>query len=154
MNQKDRKPEKTEDEIVDGPRVAARILDNMPQSRREAIVTQIRQTDPGLAVKIEANLVTFEDIADLFPQGLQLLIKEVEHQDLIVSLKKASDKVKQALFANMSQRKRQTVEEDFTGLPPMPLAEVEQAQGRILKKLDELRTAGLIRTQSESDTWV
>ena len=154
MNEKNKKPEKTEDEIVDGPRVAARILDNMPQSRREAIVTKIRQTDPGLAVKIEANLVTFEDIADLFPQGLQLLIKEIDHQDLIVSLKKASDKVKQALFVNMSQRKRQTVEEDFAGLPQMPLAEVEQAQSRILKKLDELRTAGLIRTQSESDTWV
>jgi len=151
---KTKKNEPTKDEEVDGPRVAARIIDAMPASNKERLVRAIKAADPQIALKIEANLTTFEDIATLFPQGIQTLIKEVDHKDLVVSLKKASEKVKTALFENMSERKRTTVQEDFATLPQMPLSEVQDAQARITKKLDELRTAGLIRSQSEHDAWV
>jgi len=34
------------------------------------------------------------------------------------------------------------------------LSEIEQAQRRIVMKMDELRTSGAIRTDSKNDVWV
>jgi flagellar motor switch protein FliG len=102
--------EKSKDETVDGPKIAAQILNRMRTPNKERILQQIATSDPHLAQKISDNVFSFEDIADLMPQGAQLLIKEIEHKDLIVSLKSASDKVKNILFA-ICWRKLQIVRE-------------------------------------------
>lgn len=145
---------KDEDEAVDGPGIAAQILNRMSSENKARIVKSIQQSNPELATKIEEKLFNFEEIADLTPQGMQLLLKEVAHADVVLSLKKASPHVKSALMQNISERKQQMLEEDFINLPPVKLTDVENAQRRILFKLDELRKAGLIRTQSKNDVWV
>ncbi|MCO6432664.1 MAG: hypothetical protein J5J00_17565 [Deltaproteobacteria bacterium] len=141
----------TEDEKVDGPKIAAQILSRMPSSHREKLMKAIALSDPNAAKKIATNIVTFDDIAELTSQSIQVLIKEVDHYDLVVSLKLAKENVKAALFANMSARKKQVVEEDFTTLPPKKISEVEEAQKRITSKMDQLKTAGLIRSSADEE---
>ena len=148
------KDDKSPDETVDGPAVAAKILNSMRPQNRERLVKAIQGSNPDLAVKIEEKLFNFEEIADLQPAGVQLLIKEVEHRDLVLSLKTASANVKKVLFENMSERRQQIVSEDFSALPAVKLREVEDAQRRIMQKLAALRTSGLLRTQSKNDIWV
>jgi len=142
------------DEAVNGPKVAARILSRMSPSDQSRLLAQIKQRDLKLANAICQNISVFDDIADLQSQSVQLLIKAVEHNDLVLALKIAADKVKKVLFENMSERKRKVVEEDFAALPPTKISEVEESQRRILIKLDEFRTAGLIRAESDSDAMV
>ncbi len=146
--------DKSPDEVVDGPSVAAKILNSMRPQNRERIVKAIQGANPTLATKIEEKLYNFEEIADLQPTGVQILIKEVEHRDLVLSLKTASEKVKKILFENMSDRRQQIVNEDFANLPQVKLRDVEDAQRRIMQKLSALRTAGLLKTQSKNDIWV
>ena len=136
---------KSKDEKVDGARIAAQILNNMPSPERARLVEAMKQADPSVIKKVSENLFSFEDIVELTARGVQLLIKEIDHRDLVISLKTASSKVKAVLYENMSERKRLSVDEDFNVLPKMPISEVEDAQFRILKRLDELRTAGKIR---------
>ena len=138
----------TEDEKVDGPRIAAQILNRLSPDHRERLMKAITAKDPDISEKISVNIVTFDAIADLTDQSIQVLIKEIDHYDLVVSLKKADDKVKRALFNNMSSRKRQVVDEDFSNLPPKRVSEVDEAQKRILDKMEELRTSGSIRSTS------
>lgn len=138
--------ENDRDEQVDGPAVAAQILNRMNTSTKDRLVAKIRMSEPVLATKIEQNLFNFDDIADVTPQGLQVLVKSVDHDDIVLSLKIASPGAKSALLDNMSERKRKMVEDDFISLRPTRLIEVEEAQRRIMLKLDELRKAGLVRT--------
>ena len=145
---------KSNDEVVNGPKVAAEILNKMRPSERERLVQSMKQAAPEVTKKVEANLISFEDIAELTPQGIQLLIKEVDHRDLVISLRAASQKVSMALYNNMSARKRQSVAEDLDSLPEMESNEIEESQHRILKTLDTLRTQGKIRSESKSDVWV
>ena len=145
---------KDPDEKVDGPKVAAQILSSMRASDRERIVSAMKEKAPELTVRVEANLFTFEDIADLTPQGLQLLLSEIPQPDLTLALKRASTKLQTIFFANMTDRKCKSVKEDLITLPPQPIKDVEDAQQRILKRLDELRTAGRILTQGKHDVWV
>ena len=143
-----------EDEVVDGPAIAAQILSRMDSASKERIVASLKVSQPSLAAKIENKLLSFDEIADLTPQSIQTLIKSVDYKDLLLSLKTASRLVKDILFQNMSERKRDMLNEDFKALPPVRLSEVEEAQRRILLKLDELRTAGLVRSGGKHDIWV
>lgn len=136
----------SKDETVNGPKIAAQILSRMSAGHQSKLMQAIEGKDSKIAKEIKKNLVRFEDIADLTEQSVQLLIKNIDHRDLVVSLKTASEKVKRALFANMSERKRQVVEEDFSVLPPIKLGEIEESQRRITAKMDELITAGTIRS--------
>lgn len=145
---------KSQDEAIDGAKVAAQIINRMKENNKTKIIARIKATNPDIAQRIEEKMFRFDDIADLTDQGVQLLIKEIDHQSLVISLKTASAEVKEMLFKNMSERKKIMVEDDFINLPPMRLSEVETAQRSILNRLDQLRTAGAIRTNDVNDVWV
>ncbi len=141
------------DEFVDGPAAAAKILNSMTTANRERILKEISSLDPDLAGRIESNLSTFDDLLELTSQSIQRLIQEVDQSDLVVSMKIASDEVKDFLYTNMSERKRQQVKDDFDNLPPVRINQVEDAQHRILAKLEELREKGLVRSKSSKDIY-
>lgn len=144
-----------EDEKVDGPKVAAAILNRMSPADKTRLMSAIKGKAPNIAKKIEENVLAFEDIATLAPQGIQLLIKEIDHKDLVLSLKDAKEEVKQAILSNMTQRKRTSVEEDLASIASTTSAsEAQEAQKNIIRRLDELRTKGLIRSFGKHDVWV
>ena len=144
----------TKDEIVDGPAVTARILNNMSESRRKSLLAKMTAKDPSVIKRIADKLISFSDIAYLDDRGVQLLIKETKHETLVTSLKLASDATFQTLLSNMTERKRSIVLEDLQSLPKMPRSQVEEAQKLIVQVLDELRTKGLIRLSRSDDLWV
>ena len=141
-------------ESVNGPKVAADILSRMKPAVQARLQRAIEAVDPAIAQKIADNIIRFDSIIELNTKGLQVLLKEIPHQDLVLSLKTASQTVKDILFNNMSERKQTMVQEDLAALPPTRLSEIEQAQRRIVLKMDELRTSGAIRTDSKNDLWV
>ena len=143
-----------EDEKVDGAKIAAQILSHMPQQHREKVMKAMERSDPAITVRVHDLMFNFNDIASLTGQGVQLLINSIDHKDLVLSLKTASPEVKDSFYSNMSERKAHLVKDDFTALPKVRVNEVEEAQKRILKTLDELRSSGQIRTQNKNDVWV
>ncbi len=142
------------DEKVDGPKIAAEIIERMRPENKKKLLEKIQRTDPSIAEKIEANLYDFDQIAELTPQSIQLLIKEISPQDMLLSMKVASEAVKNVLLQNLSERRRTVVTSELAALPPTRLSEIEAAKRRIIQKLDELRTKGLVRGQSKHDVWV
>ena len=142
------------DEKVNGAEIAGRILNAMPAQQKDKLVQAIKAADPQAARKIEQNLLSFDDIAELNPKGVQALLRAVEHKDLVISLKTAAEGARQNLYRNMSAGKRRLVEEDFAALPLMPQREVEEAQSRILQKLEELREQGIAQSQNARDIFV
>lgn len=144
---------KPKDEAVDGARIAAEILKRMPSKDQKRLVKAIQQESPQIAQKIEKNLFNFDDLTTLTPKSLQILINQVSHQDLVISLKTASEGVKNVLYSNMTDRKRQLVEADFAALTPMRISDVEAAQRRILEKMEELRKSGAILSADKKDVW-
>ena len=141
-------------EAVDGPAIAAKILQAMPQDKRERILKAIQIKDPQISIKVEDNLFNFNDIETLTDQGMQVLVASIAQTDLVLSFKLASPKIKEKFLKNMSERKAKLVAEDFQAIGKVKKTDVEDAQRRILKTLDELRTSGQIRSQSKNDVWV
>ena len=146
----------TKDEVIDGVKAAARILSRMEPENQERIVAHIQVSSPELATQITESMFTFDDIASLSDRGIQVLAQRVEHDDLVLSLKKASDETKTRIFENVSARKKGLIETDYESLPPSHLSDVHNAQKRVLETLDELRKEGKILDEAEKTTegWI
>lgn len=143
-----------EDEEVDGPRIAAKIISRLPSETRARVLQSMGEVAPEILEKVQSVIVDFNDVATLSSQGAQTLINTIEHKDLVLSLKTASEEVKNTFLQNMSKRKADLVQEDLGTLGRVKLKDVEAAQRRILDTLENLRNEGKVRTQSKNDIWV
>jgi flagellar motor switch protein FliG len=128
----------SQDETIDGSKIAAMILSRLPAHDQERLMASIQSLAPAAAAKIEHSLYQFDRIAQLNDLAIQDLLKEVPHRDVVISLKAAPEAVKEKLLDNMSESKQRLIQDDFSSLPPMRISDVQAAQRRILKKLEEL----------------
>ncbi len=128
----------SKEETIDGARVAAQILSCLPSEDREQLLESIKITSPSSAAKIQENLFNFEQITELNDHTVQKLLREVAHRDVVISLKSAPQPVRAKILHNMSESRQRLIEDDFENLPPMRSSDVQAAQQRILKRLDEL----------------
>ena len=58
------------------------------------------EVDPDLAHEIRNLRFTFEDILNVDDAGVQMLLKEINQEDLLVALKTASEELKDKIFNN------------------------------------------------------
>lgn len=126
-----------------------KMLSQLNKESRENMLAQLQERDPELAQTVEERLFTFEDLMGLSDQNLQILIKAVSQEWWKKALKISTPSLKDKIFANMSSRAAQLLQEDMEALPPMRKTEVEGVQQSILKKLRELEEQGLIILDQE-----
>ncbi|OHC91514.1 MAG: flagellar motor switch protein FliG, partial [Sideroxydans sp. RIFOXYB12_FULL_59_6] len=129
--------------IRGGIKTAAEIL-NYIGSTQEAVIESIRTHDAELAQKVMDEMFVFEDILDVDDRGIQLVLREVQSESLIVALKGASEEMREKIFKNMSQRAAEMLREDLESKGPVKLSEVESEQKEILKVVRRLSDEGQI----------
>jgi flagellar motor switch protein FliG len=99
---------------------------------------------PDLAEQIRNLMFTFEDIKKIDDKGIQTILKEVPRDQLVLSLKTASQELKDLLFRNVSQRAAQMIQDDLSALGPVKVKDVEKAQQGIVDIVRRLEAEGKI----------
>lgn len=127
-----------------GIRHAAEILNFVGQQAETSIVDNVREYDPDLAQKILDEMFVFENLMAVDDRGIQLLLREVQSDSLIVALKGAPPEMREKIFKNMSQRAAEMLREDLESKGPVRLSEVEAEQKEILKIARRLADEGQI----------
>jgi flagellar motor switch protein FliG len=130
---------------VGGVRAAAEILNHVGPSNEAVIIEALRSTDPELAEKIMDAMVIFDNIMDIDDRGIQLLLREVQSESLVIAMKGASQELQDKIFKNMSQRAADMMREDLEAKGPVRLSEVEAEQKAILKTVRRLADDGQIQ---------
>ncbi|HEX5393364.1 MAG TPA: flagellar motor switch protein FliG [Rhodocyclaceae bacterium] len=128
-----------------GIRHAAEILNFVGQQAETGIMDNVREYDPDLAQKILDEMFVFENLMDVDDRGIQLLLREVQSDSLIVALKGSSPELREKIFKNMSQRAAEMLREDLESKGPVRLSEVESEQKEILKVARRLAEEGQIQ---------
>ncbi len=128
-----------------GVRHAAEILNFVGQATETAIIDSVREYDPELAQKILDEMFVFENLLDVDDRGVQLLLREIQSDSLIVALKGASEELREKIFKNMSSRASEMLKEDLEAKGPVRLSEVETEQKEILKIARRLSDEGQIQ---------
>ncbi len=127
-----------------GVRTVAEILNFMGKTNEATVVESIREYDPDLAQKVLDEMFVFENLNDLDDRSIQLLLREVQSDSLILALKGVSDPLREKIFKNMSQRAAEMLREDLESRGPVRLSEVEGEQKEILKIVRRLVDEGQI----------
>jgi flagellar motor switch protein FliG len=134
-----------------GIRHAAEILNFVGTAAETAIVDNVREYDPELAQKILDEMFVFENLVDIDDRGIQLLLREIQSDSLIVALKGSSPELREKIFKNMSQRAAEMLREDLEAKGPVRLSEVEAEQKEILKVARRLADEGQIVLGGKGD---
>lgn len=130
--------------VSGGAKTIAEILNIIETSAEKNILQAIEAENADLAAEIKNMMFVFDDLVLLDDRGIQRLLKEVETKDLAVSLKAASEEVKNKIFANVSERVGVLVKEEIEFMGPMRLSDVEAAQQRIVETVRRLEEEGQI----------
>ncbi|WP_407923562.1 flagellar motor switch protein FliG [Alteribacter lacisalsi] len=120
------------------------VLNSVDRTTERTILDSLENRDPVLAEEIKKRMFVFEDIVTLDNRSIQRIIRDVENEDLQLSLKVASEEVKETLFGNMSQRMAENFREEMEFLGPVRLKDVEEAQTRIVTVIRHLEETGEI----------
>ncbi|BBE51524.1 Flagellar motor switch protein FliG [Ferriphaselus amnicola] len=137
--------------IKGGVRTAAEILNYLGATLEGQVLDTVRGHDPDLAQKIQDEMFVFENLLEVDDRGIQLILREVQSETLIVALKGASEEMRTKIFKNMSSRAAEMMKEDLESKGPVKLSEVEANQKEILKIVRRLSEEGQIALGGKGD---
>ncbi len=129
---------------VGGVESVAEILNSLDKSTETRILATIEESNPDLAEQIRELMFTFEDLVLIDSSQMQIVLKEIEQQDLVLAMKTASDAVKELIFSSMSSRAADMIREDLEVMGPVKVSDVESAQQKIIKTVSRLEEEGKI----------
>ena len=127
-----------------GVRVAAQVLNSLPQNMSKSILTSLAERDAELGEAILKKMFTFEELDRLDSRTLQVILQSVETHQLAVALKTASDKLRKALLACISKRAADNLLEEISFMGPLRLSEIDVARSQILETVRRLEAEGNI----------
>lgn len=127
-----------------GAKAAAGMINMLGAGVDTQAVEAIRSHDPDLAQEIADLMFVFEDTLKLDDKSIQLVLKEIASETLVVALKGAPPALREKFLSNMSSRAAESLCEDLESRGPLRLAEVEAQQKEILKAVRQLADDGQI----------
>ncbi len=127
-----------------GVRAAAEILNFMPGTAEAAIIENVKTFDADLAQKIVDEMFVWENLLTLDDKSIQVMLKEIQSESLILALKGSSQELREKVFSNMSSRAGEMLKEDLEAKGMVRVSDVETQQKEILKLVRKLADDGQI----------
>jgi flagellar motor switch protein FliG len=138
-------------QTMGGLKVAAEIMNFMSGDNEASVMEGLKSYDEDMAQKIMDQMFVFDNILDLDDKGIQVMLKEVQSEMLIVALKGTTQEMKDKIFKNMSSRAAEMMKEDLESKGPVKLSEVEAQQKAILQIVRRLADEGQIMLAGKGD---
>jgi flagellar motor switch protein FliG len=128
--------------------IIASILNNIPGTKSQDFLDQLREIDEGTADIVQRTMFTFEDFTRRIDvMSLQKIIKEVPSETLVKALKMAQQKqpeVYNYFLNNMSKRAAEGFTEEIENYGSLRLKDAEMAQQDIINLTRDLAKSGNI----------
>lgn len=135
----------------DSHEVMAEIFNNLDRQSEARFTAALEERSVESAERIKQLMFTFDDLARLGPQAIQLLLRAVDKEKLPLALKGASDKLREVFFRNLSERAAKMLREDIAALGPVKLRDVDDAQAAVVAAAKDLAAQGEIEIQQSAD---
>jgi flagellar motor switch protein FliG len=137
-----------------GVATAAKIMNFTKVDLETAIMGGVAGLDEELALKIQDNMFTFDNLAGVDNRAIQVLMRSVESDLLMTALKGADEEVRDKFLDNMSQRARIMFLDDMEAKGPIRITDVEDAQKNIMRLARVLSDKGELVLAGRGDDFV
>ena len=131
----------------DAHEMMAEIFNNLDRQSESRILAALEERNRDAAERIRALMFTFDDLVRLDGMGVQVLIRNVPKEQLLLALKGASESLRDLFLKNMSERAGKMFKEDLANLGPVRLREVDEAQAAVVVMAKDLAAQGQITLQ-------
>ncbi len=126
-------------------KTVAQMLNISDPSLAKSILDRLNRESPQLANEIQALMFVFEDLVKIADKDMQKVLGEIDKGDLVLALRTAPPEVTQKILGNLSNRARDNMKEEMELMGPKPLAEIEEAQKRVLQAVRAMEERGDIQ---------
>lgn len=137
-----------------GVKTAAKIMNFVKVDLESKIMGDLSAIDEDIMLKIQDSMFTFDNLSMVDNKAIQVLMRNVDQDMLMVALKGAGEQVKEKFFDNMSQRARAMFVDDMESKGPMRISDVEDAQKTIMRLARKLSDAGELVLAGRGDDFV
>ena len=134
-----------------GVRVVADLLNGIDKEMSKSLLARLEERNAQLGAAIRKKMFSFEDLSRLAAADLQRVLREVDSANLAVSMKSASDPLKEKIYQSISKRAAESLRDEIGMLGPVRLKDVEVAQDAIIQVVRRLEEEGSISLDSGSD---
>ena len=117
---------------IGGTKVAVDIMTNLDGNIESELMGALGDIDVELAETIQDLMFVFANLLDVDDRGIQLLLREVSNEGLVIALKGADEELREKIYNNMSARAADLLRDDLEATGPTKLSDVEAAQREIL----------------------
>ncbi|KDE39604.1 Flagellar motor switch protein FliG [Nitrincola lacisaponensis] len=144
-------PRSTQLTRLGGVKSAANIMNFIDTQIEAELMDAIKETDEGLANQISDLMFVFDNLMDVDDRAIQVILREIQTDQLVVALKGADSQLQEKIFKNMSKRAAELLRDDLEAKGPVRVSEVEAAQKEILNVARRLADEGEITLGSSDD---
>ncbi len=127
-----------------GVKVVANIMNFFDSNTEATVMEALKEVDEDLGDKIQDLMFVFANLADVEDRGIQVILREISTDQLVVALKGADTVLQEKIFKNMSKRAADLLRDDLEAAPPVRVSDVESAQKEILTVARRLADEGEI----------
>ena len=133
-----------------GVRAVADLLNGLDKDTSKGLLARLEERNSTLGAAIRKKMFSFEDLSRLQPADLQRVLREVDSANLAVSMKSASESLKDRLYGSISKRAAESLRDEISMLGPVRLKDVETAQDAIIQVVRRLEEEGAITLDGDS----
>lgn len=139
---------------IDGIKQAIEMLQGLDLSAQQSVLADIARQDPEMAIKLKANLVTFDDLQYLTTSMMKRLLQDITIDDLGLALRGSSREVTTHIQSMFSKGMNRDIDDVLKGRP-RPLSDVMDAQKKIMDVVLKLIDKGeIILSKDKSERMV
>ena len=128
----------------DGHEQLASIFNNFDGTTEERFMAALEKRSEDSADRIKGLMFTFDDLVNVDPTGIQVLLRQVDKDQLALAMKGSSEELRDLFFKNMSERAGKMMSEDMDAMGPVRLKDVSEAQATIVTTARRLGDEGEI----------
>lgn len=111
-----------------GTREAAKIMSSAKKVVEQKVMPKLAKIDREVAKAIEEAMFVFDNLLELDDKNMGTLLRNIESDVLVRSLKGVDEAARNRFLACMSSRAADTIRDEMEARGPMKLAEVLEAQ--------------------------
>ena len=122
----------------------ADMFNALDRSTEEKMLAALDERVPESAIRIRALMFTFEDLGNLLPAAIGVVVRNADKREMALALKGAPEEMKKLFFSTMTERAAKLLREDMAGMGPVRARDCEEAQSSLVRLAKTLADAGEI----------
>ena len=132
-----------------GTREAAKILSGARKITEQRVMPKLAKIDREVARAIEEAMFVFDNLLELDDKNLSTLIRSIDTNILVKSLKGVEEDIRERFLGCMSSRAADGIRDEMEALGPMKMADVLEAQKAMIAIARGLVKDGTIQMPSK-----